>query len=253
MDKKQKKLLSPGFIIVEVVIIALSAFFAFGVVGYKTTALCLLALGAVNAVFRLLNCFDTKTARVFRIVVIVFICLGVIVFAVAEAFIIPASRTDKNPEAPYIIVLGAGVNGTVPSLSLLDRMEAALDYLETYPQSKAVLSGGQGEGEDITESECMRRWLTEKGINPSRLLTEDKSTSTQENITYSLSVIKADGGDASGRIAIATSEYHLYRAKFMLKEQGAEPLGVAGRTGLPFLRANYFIREAFAVVKLWIM
>ncbi len=80
-----------------------------------------------------------------------------------------------RPDLDYIIVLGAHVAGTRLSKALLERTRRALRYLEENPETRAVLSGGQGQGEQISEAEAMYRYLTEHGIDGSRLILEDTS------------------------------------------------------------------------------
>ena len=90
-----------------------------------------------------------------------------------------------NGTNEYAIILGAKVNGEVPSLSLRYRLDAALRYADEYPHVKFILSGGQGPGEHITEAEAMKRFLLDHGIKEERLLLEQQSTSTYENILFS--------------------------------------------------------------------
>ncbi len=111
----------------------------------------------------------------------------------------------------------------------------------------AVVSGGQGPGETMTEGEAMQIWLEAKGIEPEHIIVEDKATSTQENLANSFALIRDNGGDPDGNCAVVTSEYHLYRAKALAAKQGVECYGVAARTSWPTLMLNYFIREGFAV------
>ena len=94
-----------------------------------------------------------------------------------------------RPDLDYIIVLGAHVAGTRLSKALLERTRRALRYLEENPETRAVLSGGQGQGEQISEAEAMYRYLTEHGIDGSRLILEDRSTNTKENLDFSLEKI----------------------------------------------------------------
>ena len=75
----------------------------------------------------------------------------------------------------YIIVLGAHVDGTRMTLALLERTRRALLYLEENPGTRAVLSGGKGDGERISEAEAMYRYLTEHGIDGGRLIREERS------------------------------------------------------------------------------
>ncbi len=245
-----------GFWLTELVLLLVFAVLSRVMVGYKTIALVLFAITVLVAIYRLLAIYASKkekTAKILKTVLTSLVCLGLAFFAVIEVFVIGSAHTDKDPKAPYLIVLGAGVNGTVPSLALEYRLEAAKQYLDEYPESKAIVSGGQGEGEAISEAECMYRWLVEKSISADRIILEENSTSTQENLEYSLKVVRKNGGNPTGRVAIVSGEYHLYRAKYMAKELGADPLRVSAHTTYPVLMTNYFIREAFAVAYLWIM
>ncbi len=187
-----------------------------------------------------------RLSKTWRIVLAALLVLGAAVFAVFEAPVISNAKTDADPQSDYLIVLGAGVNGSAPSLSMVNRLEAALDYLEAYPDAVAIVSGGQGAGEDVTEASAMHDWLIAHGVPESRIVQEEQSTSTRENLENSFAIIRSRGGDPAGGVAVVSSEYHLYRAKQMARALGAKPLGVAAETTLPTMRANYFIREAFA-------
>ena len=172
--------------------------------------------------------------------------VGRIVFAVFEIPVVRDARTDTDAHPDAIIVLGAGVNGSTPSLSMCNRLDAALAYLGANPDALAVVSGGQGEGEDITEAKAMADYLTAHGIDSARIVQEDQSRTTSENLENSFAILRARGYDPANGVGIVTSEYHLYRAKRMVRALGAEPVGIAAETTLPTMRVNYFIREAFA-------
>lgn len=187
-----------------------------------------------------------RLSKTWRSVLAALLVLGAAVFAVFEAPVISNAKTDADPQSDYLIVLGAGVNGSAPSLSMVNRLEAALDYLEAYPDAVAIVSGGQGAGEDVTEASAMHDWLIAHGVPESCIVQEEQSTSTRENLENSFAIIRSRGGDPAGGVAVVSSEYHLYRAKQMARALGAKPLGVAAETTLPTMRANYFIREAFA-------
>ena len=186
-------------------------------------------------------------------IVVVLTCLGLLYFCFVEIPIIKNARTDKDPERPYLIVLGAAVYGDQPSLTLVRRLEGALDYLNKYPDSVAIVSGGMGKGETVTEAQAMFDWLTAHGIAPERVLMEDRATSTMENLQYSFDIIRARGDEPAGNVAIVSSAYHLYRAKCMAAKLGApDAAGVAAPWGYFFVMLNYFIREAFGVTHLWV-
>ena len=179
--------------------------------------------------------------------------LGVVYFCFVEAQIISDAKTETDQGADVLIVLGAGVNGSVPSLSLHDRLVGTLDYLESHPDCVAVLSGGQGPDEDITEAKCMYDWLVDAGISPDRLLQEDKATSTLENLQFSKAIIDADSRFTEDSvIGVVSSEYHLHRAKLLAEHLHIPVIGVAAKTSYPTVCINYFIREAFAMTEIYV-
>lgn len=188
-----------------------------------------------------------RLAKVLRRLLTLLLCLLLLAAAVTEGLIIQASKGSAENDCGYLMVLGAGVNGTVPSLSLRERLDAAYDYLTAHPDTICVVSGGQGSGEDITEAACMYNYLTGRGISPERILMEDKATSTQENLVFSKKVIAEHAGEAPSRVAILSAEYHLYRASLMAKKQGLQPVLVPARTDWISLRVNYFLREIAGV------
>ena len=185
-------------------------------------------------------------------VVVALTCVGLAYFCFVEYFIIKNARTDRDPGRDYLIVLGAAVYKDQPSLTLVRRLEGALDYLHTYPESVAIVSGGMGPGETVTEAKAMHDWLIAHGIPEERILQENKATSTQENLAFSFRIIRERGDEPDGNVAIVSSAYHLYRAKEMAKLQGVDAVGVAAPWGYFFVMLNYFIREAFGVTHLWV-
>lgn len=216
----------------------LAGFFRFALIGYGTLALLLACLAAAFLLFLLLP-------RKLHIMLIVLIVLAVTILTAALVPIILAAGGDAYFDADYVIVLGAGVNGESPSLSMVDRLRAAKEYLETHPDAVAILSGGRGAGEHITEAEAMLRWLTENGVEDKRLILEDRAASTLENLRNSFALIP-DAGTAS--VAVVSSEYHLYRAKYLAETLGYRVGGIPAKTSLPVLKANYFLREALGLI-----
>ena len=224
--------------------VVLAAFFKFALIGYSFLALCCVGIAVLILAFWALKKWNFPKLRA---VLTVLTVLGVLLVIALEIPIVMSAKTDKNPEADYLIILGAGVHGTTPSLSLRNRCDAALEYLNTYPNAVAIPSGGRGPGEDITEALAIYDYLTNRGIAPERIIMEDRATSTRENIQFSKEIIDSLGG---GSVAIVSSEYHLFRAKLMAREEGImDPKGVAAHTTYPVLRLNYFLREAGGVLR----
>jgi len=218
--------------------LALAGVLRFALIGYGTLALFLAAAAVCLALYGLLP-------RKFRIMLTILIGLGLLVFAVGEVPVLRAAGGTPEFDADWLIVLGAGVNGEAPSRSMLDRLSAAEDYLRAHPDCKVILSGGQGGDERISEAEAMRRWLTARGMPEERILCEDQSRSTAENLANSLPLIP-DGQRAA--IAVCSSEYHLYRAQLLARREGYAVGAIPARTALPVLRLNYFLREGLGAL-----
>ena len=178
--------------------------------------------------------------------------IGLIYLVLVEVPIVKASGGDGDTEYDYIIVLGAAVHGDTPSLSLIERMSAARDYMLAHPKAVAIVSGGQGSNENLSEAQAMFDWLTSEGIARERIIKEDKATSTLENLKFSFDIIRARGDDPGSGTAVVTSEYHIYRAKLLAHSLGEEVGGIAGHTTYFPIMLNYFLREAFGVTYQWI-
>lgn len=235
----------PGWAAATAALLAAAAFFRFALLGYAYTAYTLCFLAALVLLHHFL---PSKL----WLAVLAAVCVGFVYFIIVEIPIIKNARTDPEPERKYLVVLGAAVHGDTASLSLVHRLQGVLDYMEAYPDAVAIVSGGQGPGENRTEADCMFEWLTQRGIAPERILREDKATSTKENLSFSYDIIRARGDEPEGNVAILSSPYHLYRAKQMSRMLGVEAAGVAGHFDYPVLTVNYFIREAFGVTHLWV-
>lgn len=118
-----------------------------------------------------------------------------------------------------VIVLGAGLRGEEPSKALRFRLDAAYDYAMQNPKAIVIVSGGQGENELIAESTAMKRYLVKKGLPEDRIMEEDKSTSTQENLAFSKAILDKTLGNYD-RIVIISNDYHILRAESLAKEAG---------------------------------
>jgi len=191
-----------------------------------------------------------KKRPALRRVIAALVLTGFVVFSAAEIQVIRyAYRTDDSPVSA-VIVLGAGVYGTEPSLSLKVRLDAALDYIADKPDVPVVVSGGQGSGEDISEAQCMADYLIARGVNPDRILLEDRSTSTKENLTFSAALLCSDGIDTTDNIAVVSADYHLYRAACYWGLPTMVPVSAAMPRRWWPITVNYFIREALGVIYL---
>ena len=158
------------------------------------------------------------------------------------------TNTEVPKHADYIIILGARVKGEVPSLALQYRIDAAASYLKKNRESIAIASGGQGPGEDITEAEAIKRGLLAHGISSDRILLEDKSTDTVENIRFSKRLIPQYLKTG----LLVTNDFHLYRAKSIAKDQGLNLKGIPAETPTVAIPKSY-VREYLAITKYYLV
>lgn len=165
-----------------------------------------------------------------------------------------AKGQDVAADTPAV-VLGCHVRDGHPSRILGERIDAAYEYLTAHPQAIAVLSGGQGEDEAISEAECMYQELTARGIDGSRLYKEESSVNTPTNLAYSRAILEeALGADSlwadQREIALITSEFHCYRGCLHARQEGLEPVAFASKTAMPYV-IPFYVREIAAVVYTW--
>lgn len=234
----------------------LGLFFFFLVYSYQFTGVLLLAFALLVAVFGTMDALKKRFPRLMKhLRRIVYCCLALIFVSavVTGVFIAGGIAGAEDAQADYVIVLGAAVVNDAPSVSLRERLEAAKNYLERHPDSIAILTGGLGDGDTLSEAECMYRWLTERGIDESRLRKEERATSTGENIALSMELIAAETGERPARIAVVSSEYHLYRAGLIGEREGVTVLGCPAHTSsIPFF-CNMFLREIGGVWFHWVL
>ncbi len=218
--------------------------------GYSFTALVCLCLAAVILFYTAMPFLGQHfpgLAKVLTLGVTAVLVFGFCVCAVTEALIIKASFGDPGEQVDYVVVLGAKVRDDGPSVSLWDRIYAARDYLEAHPHTVAVLSGGKGKDEPMSEAQCMFTELLALGIEPGRLWQEDKAESTWENIRFSLDLIQKETGARPTKIGVLSSEYHLFRASLFAKKNQVEFVGIPARTSRLSQRINHFMREVAGV------
>ena len=173
-----------------------------------------------------------------------------VLFLAFETAAVVASFKAPPSGAEYVVLLGCQVRDNGPSRDLYARIRAAAEYLKRNPDCKAVVTGGQGENEPMTEAEAAKRELIRLGIEEERIIKEEKSTSTRENLLFAMDMIKEDGGDpASDSVVIVSADYHVFRAVYTARKLGYGSVSGKGGTGLVFLLPHCYTREFAAFVK----
>ena len=188
----------------------------------------------------------TRAGRGIVCALSVLVAAGILVSAASGCLILRDMGGDAPEGEVTLVILGCQVNGESPSLALASRLEAAEAFLTAHPAAPCILSGGQGDGERISEAEAMRRWLVNRGVAADRLYLEDRSTSTAENLAFSKALAEREGLPL--RFVIATSEFHLHRSRQMAADLGLESFSCPAKTPAN-LFFSQFVREILAVTK----
>ena len=182
--------------------------------------------------------------------ILIVLCVAFVIGVVSFLYIY-GTYDNVDYEEDAVIVLGAAVKGEKLSLTLKNRLDSALKYRVQNPDVVIVVSGGRGLAEDICEAEAMSRYLIEKGVPESKIIKEDKSTSTEQNFKFSKELLDKHFKD-DYRLAYVTNDFHVYRAGEI-----AESVGISNTThchstapAVTFLPNGF--REFLAVMYMWV-
>lgn len=172
---------------------------------------------------------------------VAFLCYGLVVTGAMA--VVCAKQPSKNATA---IVLGAQVTEKGPSMMLEGRIKSAVKYLQDNPGAKAVLTGGQGSNEPMSEAQAMYDYIVGAGISPDRLYLEDKAVNTGENIAFSEKIIQENGLNEDK--AIITDGFHQLRAYIITNQQGLSgSVGSVNADTFPLFVPTFAVREWFAL------
>lgn len=189
-----------------------------------------------------------------KVITFVLLAAFLISFVWVEGSILAHDSGTESPDAPTVIVLGAGLNGDQPSLTLVARLQTALEYLQIHPQAAIIVSGGQGTYETCTEAAAMARWLTEKGVDPSRIYLEEQSTDTKENLVFSRKLMKEYG--LAEPVIVVSNSFHLYRARLLAQQAGFSQVQTLSapipKVPLRWLSVSVYLREYCSVMLLFL-
>lgn len=145
--------------------------------------------------------------------------IGVMLFSAVILFfcgkVIAGTAVHTAGPAEYAIVLGLALENGKPAPDLLTRLDTARAYLEKYPESRLILTGGNAEASGRTEAAVMRDILTADGVPEDRLILEDQAKTTKENFRNIAGIVSADEP-----IVMISSDYHMDRAVRNASENG---------------------------------
>lgn len=206
-----------------------------------------LAIGCGGEAFAVRKAQASRAARgIARLGRVLFV-LFLLSFLTVQGMILLGEQPDPEAEsADYVLVLGAQIYPDRPSAALKARLDTAFAYLERNPEATAILCGGQGSNEVMPEAWMMRDYLLERGVEGTRLLVEDESSNTIENIANARRAFLSDGD----RTAVISSDFHLARARKLMASAGLDPYGVPAPTPYLAVRMVSHLREYGSIVGL---
>lgn len=181
---------------------------------------------------------------------------GVVAFGALLAVVLSSSYDHINGDPKVMIILGCKVEPWGPSTLLRDRLDKALDYLEDHPDMTVVVSGGQGPDEHMSEARCMADYLIDHGVGEGRILLEDASHNTIQNLQKSNVLLAEQGYDTTDDVVIVSNGFHLARVRMLWGRVCGGDCSLstlsAPSSHAPS-RLKMYIREPLALVKSFLL
>lgn len=227
------------------IIAVISALIAFGCMFWQPIRFGIIFFGALA-----IGCIGEITAiklqhkhRIFKGIAItgrVIFALFIFSFIIIEGIIISGQYADEEAySAERILILGAFIYHDAPSATLQSRLDTAIELLDKNKDAVLIVCGGQGDNEIMPEAHMMKNYLIQNGVDPNKILLEDTSRNTIQNINNAKQLYNLE----NYKTAVITNEFHLARARKLMEQSGLEPYGVPAPTPYLALRAICYIRE----------
>lgn len=191
---------------------------------------------------------NKKLKKIIKITFIIFISI----FIILESILIFFPKQNLEEDCDYLIILGASVKNTVPSLTLKGRLDKAIEYLKkSKDDCYIVVSGGKGNDEGISEAKAMENYLVKHKIPKDKIIMEDKSTNTYENFKYSKEKIESHSKNdiKNLNIKVVTTDFHSFRSFMLAKKNRYGNVNFYSNKSLNQFIPIYYAREFFATIK----
>ncbi len=187
-------------------------------------------------------------------ILLVLILIGMLAFFILLGIVLAGSHDQVSGQPSVMIVLGCQVRPDGPSILLQDRIDEAAAYLLDHPEVTVVASGGQGPDEPMSEARAIRDALVEQGVEAERILLEEASHNTVQNLRYSKALLEEEHIDTSGGVLVVSNGFHLARVRMLAERCGFGQVSTlaAPESHLPSRLAMY-IREPLALVKSFLL
>ena len=216
----------------------------FFMIWFTAGILCFLLAAAVKV-----NLWE-KVPHVLRVISFALFGVILLLFVIVEGMLL-CHFSDKGEEKlDYIIVLGAQIYDSGPSVVLKYRLDTAAEYLKENPETVCVVTGGQGYNEPYTEAMGMKNYLVSRGIPETRIIVEDRALNTVQNIRYSTELLADRSVDLKEkRVGIVTNNFHVYRGVSIARKQGFSHVCGISAGSHPYYLPNNLLREFCGVCK----
>ena len=182
--------------------------------------------------------------------------IGLLCFGGLFGAVMHGSYDHIDGEPKIMVILGCQVKPWGPSILLQDRLDKALSYLQEHPDMTVVVSGGQGPDEHVTEARAMADYLMERGVEEARILLEEESHNTVQNLRFTLDLLREQECDLDEDVVIVSNGFHLTRVRMLFDRvwegEGQLSTLAAPSSHLPS-RIKMYIREPLALVKSFVL
>lgn len=239
------------FFIINIILSIISFLYGISILNVNSGTLFYLIWFLISAFFIIIDLLIYfkifEKYKVFKKIFIWVCSIGICIFLVILSLIISKMNVKPVKNLDYIIVLGAQVKESGPSVVLRYRLDRAVSYLKENDNTLVIVSGGKGANEKATEASVMKEYLVNNGINENRIIIEDKSNTTKENLINSKKITRDNKS-----IGIVTNNFHMYRALLIGKKYKVKAVGIPSKSTSYYL-PNNLLREVFAYIKFIIL
>lgn len=239
------------FFIINIILSVISFLYGISILNVNSGTLFFLIWFLISAFFIIVDLLIYfkifEKYKVFKRIFISVCTIGICIFLTILGLILSKMNVKPVKNLDYIIVLGAQVKESGPSVVLKYRLDRAVSYLKENHNTLVIVSGGQGVNEPATEASVMRKYLIESGINENRIIIEDQSNTTKENLINSKKITRDNKS-----IGIVTNNFHMYRALLIGDKCGVNAVGIPSKSNSYYL-PNNLLREVFAFIKFIIL
>ena len=205
------------------------------------------ALGVAFAIYGAFYKKINTKSKIYKIAKIAFFVILICSVAIVSFIAVYGQYDNADYNEDAVIVLGAGINGDKVTYPLKVRLDKAIEYHKLNPDAVIVVTGGQGFQETVTEAYAMEKYLVQNGVEASKIIKEEKATSTNENMRFSKKLLKEDS-----KVVVITNNFHIYRAVSIAKLEGLDNVTHI-HAGLQWYNiVPCYIRECLAVLKMWV-